>query len=260
MERRLTGAEPGAFLIAKDIAGDPGFGAKREGSMAFRHQFGKVGLTVSGETGNVWQDQDFRTSAYGSPYRYTGISVDRSFGRNWLSAGISRLEERETLMGGRMSAALGGGGSTTMFLDVEGRHEFGKGWSAGLTARRGWTDFAAGKFQTGAYGLDVTKLGVLGSEDRLGFRLAQPLRVEHGGFAMLLPTAYDYSTLTATSSLTRYSLTPQGREIDAELSYGSSLLEGNGWVGGNLFVRRQPGHFAEAKPDVGAAIRFTLGF
>jgi hypothetical protein len=260
MERRLNGTQAGAFLIAKDISGDPGFSAKRNGSMAFRHEFGKTGVTVSGETGSVWQDQDLKTSAYGSPYRYTGISVDRTFGRNWLSAGISRLEEKETLLGGRMSSALGGGGSNSLFLDVEGRHEFGSGWSAGLNARRGWTSFGGGKFQTGAYGVDVTKLGVFGSEDTIGFRLAQPLRVEHGGFAMLLPTAYDYSTLTTTSSLSRFSLTPQGREIDAELSYGSNLLDGNGWFGGNLFVRRQPGHFAEAKPDVGAAIRFTLGF
>jgi len=91
-------------------------------------------------------------------------------------------------------------------------------------------------------------------------RIAQPLRVEHGGFAMLLPTSYDYSTETATSSLSRYSLTPSGREVDAELSYGSSLLDGNAWIGGNLFARRQPGHIANSKDDVGAAIRFTLGF
>jgi hypothetical protein len=106
----------------------------------------------------------------------------------------------------------------------------------------------------------VTKAGVLGSSDRLGLRIAQPLRVEHGGFAMLLPTAYDYETLTTTSSLSHFSLTPSGREIDAELSYGSSLLGGNGWLGGNLFMRRQPGHIANSKDDVGAALRFALSF
>ena len=41
---------------------------------------------------------------------------------------------------------------------------------------------------------DLAKLGVLGGSDRLGLRIAQPLRVEHGGFAMMLPTSYDYST------------------------------------------------------------------
>jgi hypothetical protein len=260
MERRLRDAEPNAFLIAKDIAGDPGFAAKRNGSLALRREFGRVGVTLAGETGNVWQDQEIRTSAFGSPYRYTSISADRSFGSNWLSAGISRLEEKQSLLGGRMAAALGGGGATTMFLDLEARRDLGQGWSAGLTARRGWTSFAAGKFQTGAYSLDVSKLRVLGDNDRIGFRLAQPLRVESGGFAMMLPTAYDYSTLTATTSLSRFSLTPTGREVDAELSYGSSLLEGNGWLGANVFARRQPGHITGAKDDVGAAVRFSLKF
>lgn len=77
---------------------------------------------------------------------------------------------------------------------------------------------------------------------------------------MLLPTSYDYTTGTATSSWKTASLAPSGREIDAELSYGSGLWDGSGWVGGNLFVRRQPGHVAAADNDYGAAIRFTLGF
>jgi hypothetical protein len=258
MERRLNGASAGAFLIAKDVTGEPGFSATRDGSMAVRHQFGKMGITLSGETGNVWQE--VRTSATGSPYRWTSLSLDRSFGSNWLSGGISRLEEKQTLLGGRMGPVLGGGGSTTMFLDMEARHSFGDGWSAGLTARHGWTDFAAGRFQTGAYGFDLAKLGVLGSNDRLGLRIAQPLRIEHGGFAAWLPTSYDYATGTATDSLTRMSLVPHGREIDSELSYGSTMLDGNAWMGGNLFYRRQPGHIADAKDDMGAAIRFTLGF
>jgi hypothetical protein len=147
-----------------------------------------------------------------------------------------------------------------MFLDLEARRELGSGWSAGLTARRGWTDFSAGRFQTGAYAFDLAKAGMLGSNDQLGFRLSQPLRVEQGGFAAWLPTSYNYATGTATNSISRMSLTPSGRELDGELSYGSSLVNGNAWLGGNLFYRRQPGHIAAAKDDVGAAIRFTLGF
>jgi hypothetical protein len=258
MERRLGAVDSGAFLIARDVAGDPGFSATRDGSVAIRHQFGKTGVTLSGETGNVWQE--FRTSATGSPYRWTSVAVDRAFGRNWLSAGIGRLGEKQSLLGGRMGAALGGGGSTSLFLDVEVRHRFGDGWSAGLTARRGWTDFAAGKFQTGAYGLDLAKAGVIGASDELALRVAQPLRIERGGFAAWLPTSYDYATETATSSLGFLPLTPHGRELDGELSYGSRLLDGRAWFGGNLFYRRQPGHLAAADDDVGAAIRFSLGF
>jgi hypothetical protein len=100
----------------------------------------------------------------------------------------------------------------------------------------------------------------LSDHDGIGFRLAQPLRIEHGGFAMMLPTSYDYVTQTAADSLSQMSLTPSGRELDAELSYGSTLLGGNAWLGGNLFYRRQPGHIASAPDDKGAAIRLSLGF
>jgi hypothetical protein len=56
------------------------------------------------------------------------------------------------------------------------------------------------------------------------------------------------------------SLRPSGREVDGEVSYGSTLLDGNTWLGGNLFYRRDPGHIADSPDDVGAAIRFSLGF
>ena len=144
MERRLTGAEAGAFLIAKDIAGDPGFAAKRDGSMALRHQFGGDRRHLSGETGNVWQE--IQTSATGSPYRWTSVAVDRSFGSNWLSAGISRLEEKQTLLGGRMGNALGGGGSTTHCSSTSRRGAISAAAGApALTARRGWTRLRRGQ-------------------------------------------------------------------------------------------------------------------
>lgn len=77
---------------------------------------------------------------------------------------------------------------------------------------------------------------------------------------MMLPTGYDYRTETATSSWSTYSLTPSGREVTAELGYGSSLWRDSGWIGGNLFLRRDPGHVADARNDYGGAIRVTLGF
>jgi hypothetical protein len=258
MERRLTGAESGAFLIAKDVAGNPGFAARREGSVAVRRNLGPVSLTLSGETGKVWNEVP--TSATDSPYRWTSVALDKTLGKTWLYAGMSRLEEKQTLLGGRMSDALGGGGANTLFLDLEARHDFGSGISAGAMARHGWTSFGSGKLQTDAYAFDLSKAGLLGDSDRLGLRVSQPLRVSSGGFGMMLPTSYDYSTQLATDSWTTYSLSPSGREIDTELSYGSSLWNGSGWLGGNLFMRRQPGHIASAGNDYGAAIRFTLGF
>jgi hypothetical protein len=258
MERRLNNVAQGSFLVANDIAGSPGFLAQHNGSIAVRHQFGSTGVTVSGESGNVWQE--VRTTATGSPYNLATVAVDHRFGPSWLQFGLSRLDEKQTVLGGRMSNALGGGGASTMFLDSEARHDFGRGWSATLTARRGWTTFSGGKFTTDAYAFDLAKVGLLSANDKLGLRIAQPLRIEHGGFAMWLPTSYDYSSGLATDSLTTMSLSPSGREIDGELSYGRTSLDGNAWLGGNLFYRRNPGHVAHSPDDVGAAIRFSLDF
>jgi hypothetical protein len=256
MERRLSGASSGAFMIARDVASDTGFSARRGASMAVRHQLGSLGVTASAEAGNVWQD--VATRAAGSPYRLTSIGVDKAFGSTWVSAAMSRLAERNTLLGGMIGPALGGGGSATLFLDLEARRALGNGWSASLAGRRGWTSFGAGRFQSDAYAMDLTKDGLFGG-DRVGLRISQPLRIASGGFATMLPTAYDYATLSTTNTLERFSLSPSGREIDGELSYGRGVL-GSGWVGGNLFLRRQPGHIARAPDDVGAAVRFSLGF
>ena len=35
---------------------------------------------------------------------------------------------------------------------------------------------------------------------------------------------------------------------------------GKGWIGANLFTRRQPGHISSADADMGGAIRYSLGF
>ena len=256
LERRLAGAEAGAFLVARDISGDPGFAARRDMSMAVRRDLGPVGMTFSSETGEVWQDS--QTTATGSPYRWTSVSFDRDFGKTWLSAGVSKLEEKRTFLGGRLGEAFGGGGSQSIFVDVEARRQLGKGLVATLSARRGWTDFAAGSFQSGAYAFDLQKWGVMRRGDRLGLRIAQPLRIETGGLGLMLPTAYSYETQSATSNWSTMSLSPSGREVDAELSYSTPVA--GGWLGGNFFARRQPGHIRSADTDVGGAVRFTLGF
>ena len=225
--------------------------------MAVRRNIGPANLTVSSEEGEVWNDVP--TRATGSPYRLATASFDKYFGNSWASLSLSRLDEKHTLLGGRVGQAFGGGnGSTSTFLDLELRQGFGSGFSAAASARRGWTSFGGGSFQSGAYAADFAKTGLFNSNDRLGLRVSQPLRIEKGGFALSLPTAYDYATESATNSLSRFSLSPSGREIDGEISYATAL--GMGWLSGNLYYRHQPDHRASADADVGAAMRYTLRF
>jgi hypothetical protein len=257
MQRRLAGTGNGNFLVAKDVAGTAGFRSNRVQSIAIRRAIGATGVTFSGETGEVLQHSG--TEATGSPYRTTAFSLDRPFGGTALSAGLTRLTEKRTLLGGRMGPVFGGGGSSSLFLDLEARRPLGGGISVSGTVRRGWTDFAGGSFQTGSYAVEASKTDLLAPADRLALRLSQPLRVVKGGLALALPTAYDYAAQVPTVTLERFSLAPRGRELDAELSYGSPVL-GGGWLGTNLFFRRQPGHVADAAADFGGALRFTVDF
>jgi hypothetical protein len=261
MARRLSDVGQGNFMIAKDVAADHGFTADRGTGLAVRRNFGATGMTLSAETGEVWQGARPRLGSADAPYRWSAVSLDQRFGKTWLSGSLGRLDEERTVLGGDFVSALGGGqGARTSFVDVEARRDLGGGFSAGLTARRGWTSFAGGSFRSGAYGADLAKAGSLVDGDRLGLRVSQPLRIESGGLQLLLPTGYNYATLSPTMTMTDYALNPKGRELDAELSYTRGLWDGAGWLGGNLFARRQPGHFAAADTDLGAAVRFTLGF
>ena len=86
----------------------------------------------------------------------------------------------------------------------------------------------------------------------------QPLRVRSGGLALNVPVSYDYSTLTAAYESQLFNLAPTGREVDVEAVYGLPLFGGQ--ITANAFVRRQPGNIAALSPDLGSAIRFSLGF
>ncbi len=257
LERNLNNGNSNGFLVARDTSGEPGFAALRGSSVALRRDLGKqIGLTVSAENGKV--ERDRRADEQDMPYRLATATFDKQLGPNWLSLGVTRLDEQRSLLGGRMGDTFGGGGSSSWFVDGEVRREFGRGISASVSARRGWTAFGGGRFQTSAFAFDLAKLGLLSDSDRLGLRLSQPIRIERGGLSLVLPTGYDYATGLATNGNQRLSLSPSGREIDAELSYGTRL--GSGWIGANLYGRRNPGHVAGAPTDIGAAIRGSFAF
>jgi hypothetical protein len=92
----------------------------------------------------------------------------------------------------------------------------------------------------------------------LAVRLMQPLRVRSGGYDIRLPVSYDYASGSVGYEQRFFNLAPTGREIDLEAAYGVGLWGGH--LSTNAFIRREPGHIAGVGDDLGAAIRFTLGF
>ena len=119
---------------------------------------------------------------------------------------------------------------------------------------------SGGALSSDAWSFDLSRAGNLVPGDRFALRVAQPLRVRSGGYAMSLPNSYDYGTLTVGYGAQTYSLAPTGREIDLEAAYLMPLLGGAGSLGANLFVRHEPGHYEMAPTDYGAAARFSLRF
>ena len=253
---RLDAADGGVFMAARDES--LGFAARSDGAIAARHQMGPVALTASAESGTVLEA---RRSPLEEAAGYRSLSLGASGTLGALGDGglsWTRLEESETLLGGRLSAALGGGtGATTDFLDARWSRDLGSGWSLGLDARAGFTRFGGGDFRTSAYGAEVMAEGLFGP-DRIGLRVSQPLRIEQGGLALDAATGWDWKTETATMGTRRFSLSPSGRERVAELAYGRAL--GLGWVDANLYRRFEPGHVKDAPADTGVRVGYRLGF
>ena len=233
-------------------------------SMAVRHDLGSVAVTLTGERGRVLRDGP-RRDLTERAYSLSSVTADRRLGKFDLALGVSRLAEEQTVLGGKFGFAPGG--STSYFLDASAAYDLGAGWGTAASLRHGWTRMpstsglvSGGSLSTDAFALDLFRRSSLTAGDRLGLRVAQPLRVRSGGYLLNLPVSYDYSTLSVGYDLRRFNLAPTGRELDVEAAYGLSLLGGAGYLSANAFYRLEPGHVQGAPSDKGAALRFSLGF
>ena len=255
----LDGRADLPFIAAKETDATPGF-AQRDGhAFALRRDLGFAGVTVAGESGAV--QTGLATRAHQGLYNQASIRFDRKVGPVALSAGLGLLRENGTVLGSRFGGAFGGGGATTRLIDARAQWDIGSGWSLAVAARQGWTAadsgtvLARGRLSTNAFSFD---LGHVGMRHRFGLRIAQPMRVESGGFLLSLPTSYDYETGAVGYARQSLSLAPKGRELDIEAAYGLPLL--GGWIDANLFLRRQPGNIATLPADKGAALRYAMNF
>jgi hypothetical protein len=264
LQQRLAGQSQNAFLVARDPLDRMGFYGDSGASLGIRQSFGGLGLTATSERGEVYRpglDRAVRQTGYS----IGSFSLDRRFGPANLTLGASRLREERTVLGGQLSGTLTAAGATSWFADATASLDLGRGWGAFATYRRGWTSLGGtgglakgGRLSSDAWALDLSKRGALFGGDRFALRVAQPLRVRSGGLDLSVPVSYDYATLEAGYESRFFNLAPTGREIDLEAAYGMPMLGGE--LSGNLFARRQPGHMAAMDSDLGAAIRFTLGF
>jgi len=268
---QLQSTQRAAFQIAPRARAEPGFAARSDVAFALRRELGPWGLTLAGERGRVVLGGARRvegttlTLAQEHPTSSMSLALDRAWGGLETAIALTWLAERDTLLGGQFAQGLGVNGADTAFLDASLAQTWGRGWRAaielraGLTRPRGGGMLAAGsQLASEAWSLDLTRTGLAGQHDRLGIRISQPLRVSAGSLDFDLPVDYDYASETAIIGRQSLNLTPQGREIMSELTWGLPIW--GGWLSGSAFHRRQPGHFADAPDDLGALVGFNASF
>lgn len=266
----LQGMSGGAFLTATDARMESGFEQAPRQSFALRHQLGRFGLTGSVEAGEArlferGGAEFLRNTHNRYPYASVGVSLDRQIGPAKFAMGANWMREDETVLGARFANFIGQNGARSLFVDGRGDIKLIGTWSLGASWRQGWTYANAGTslsgqslLQSNAFSLDLSGANVFASNDRLAFRVAQPLRVTRGGLELHLPVAYDYATLGTTFGVRQFSLAPKGQEIASELAWSVPMY--GGYFSSNLFWRQEPGHFENAPDDVGVAFRLQFDF
>lgn len=268
---QLQGQDRPAFLIARDATGDDGLFRTTDAAFAFRHKLGRFGLTVSADSGEILsaaplmlaEDVDRRRQR--DAVRSFAVVADRAWGPVNATLGFTLMDEDRTVLGARFHDGFGGRGAQTMFVDAHAGWNFADGWRLGGSLRQGFTRPLAGGIvtsdsliETRSWSFDVRRFGVLGANDSVALRFAQPLRVESGGLGLNLPVAFDYETLMATYETRTLSLAPHGRELMGEIAWRGPLFFGFGSA--SVFYRRDPGHFANLPDDKGVALRWDTTF
>ena len=267
----LQGQERPAFLIARDTDGDTGFARSGKLAVAVRHEFGGLGLTTAATSGEAILGAARRGADVASRqferFGTQGLSValDGNTGPLAATLGASWLGEDRTVLGGYWHQAFGAAGADSLFVDGSLGFEAGSDWRIGAAYRHGFTRPVGGgllasgaRITSNAMSLDVTKRNAFARGDSIGFRIAQPLRVTGGGLDLVLPTAYDYASESPIYETTRLSLAPEGREVMGELTWAGSI--GGGAFSSSLFLRTQPGHYADAPDDAGMVLRWNRQF
>lgn len=266
----LQGQERPAFMVAGNPLEDTGFFRSGETALAIRRGLGQWGLTVMGQQGYGWTGAPWQALGASSQnesrdlVQRFGLALDRRRGDVEASLGASWMSEQHGILGARFNPALGAHGADTVFVDAAlgwrpyPDFHFGAAWRQGFTQVRGSGFIGAGSgLVSNGWVVDGSIANFFKYGDVLALRVSQPLRVESGGMNFHLPVAYDYDT-GAVWGMRRLSLTPTGREVDAELAWQFPLKGGS--AGLNLFWRGNPGHYAALPDDRGVSLGWKKGF
>lgn len=251
LDRSLANKSAPAFLVAD---GRRGLEKAPRGAFALRRDIGPVAMTIAGETGDlrIWERDDLGRGDRYRRYGYGAVTfgADGGMGPVQFGGRLTRMTERETVLGARFVSAFGGGGASSWFTEASATLTPANKLRIRGEVKRGWTTLPAGDARlastltTQSMSFEVSRASLLAGGDSLSLRLAEPLRVTSGGIDLV-----GFDTL---------SLTPVGRERDLEGVY--SRLVGPGWLTLNGYWRQESNNFATAPDDVGLAMRYAFSF
>jgi len=200
-----------------------------------------------------------------TPYRAASISARFDRRRVGVTVGATVLDEAATTLGARFSTNLGAQSARTLFARVGLDAQLPADLSVAANLQRGWTQAAAGgALRNGgslvgqSWSADLARRNLLARGDLFGLRISLPLRVIASRFDLVVPQAWDWEREIASETRVPLNLVPRGRQRDYELSYGRGI--GPGWLGANLFLRQQGGNIAAMPEELGAALRWSVGF
>lgn len=112
--------------------------------------------------------------------------------------------------------------------------------------------------RSSAFGAGFVMKDVMSDGDGFSFVVGQPIRVKGGSAELTVPSGRTETGKVLTRS-GRLDLTPDGREVAFEAAYDFALKEGQALSSG-AFLRLDPDHQDDAKPDVGFGLNYKISF
>jgi hypothetical protein len=160
------------------------------------------------------------------------------------------LGERKTLLGGTARGAFGGLAAGTAFVGIEAETVLA-GWRLGATAESGTVSPSArggviddiSAMTTSTFTLQASRR--FADAGRLRISVSQPLRVEQGHAALMVPVGRTKAGEVVRMPVTAQ-LAPSGRQLDVAVHWHQSLAVGELRLG--AVATHQPGHRVSAGP------------
>lgn len=155
----------------------------------------------------------------------------------WAMVGVNvgQTSEQNSVLGSSEAGALAliGDAQTTSY-GIGARVNLGSDWVASASWSQGATDASPANrslfqsvsdIESEAYGVAISKLGIFGERDSLGFSVSRPLHITSGSALMVLSTGVT-ETREIIYSSERVALASATPETDFEIGYTAQLDDG----------------------------------